>query len=99
MSVIARKETKLVLGASPRVDLLPFEVKDSQRGAAIRRLLGVGLIAIIVISGAGYLLASIHSIDSQRALDDARTETAHLLAEQAKYNEVSEVARKVTTTT
>jgi Tfp pilus assembly protein PilN len=91
------KDLKLVVGASPRVDLLPPEIKVSQRGAAIRRLLGFGAIVTVVVCGAGYGVATVHASNSQQALTDAQAKTQFLVEQQSQYLEVREVAARVDT--
>jgi hypothetical protein len=93
----ARKDHKLVIGGAPRVDLLPPEIKSSQRGASIRRLLGVGIVAMLVVCGAGSALAALQAGISQQKLADAQSESELLVSQQSEFLEVREVAQKVDT--
>ena len=88
MSARVSKEAKLVLGASPRVDLLPPEVADRKKGAALRRSIVIGVVGALVISAGGYAIASWQSIQAGVNLESARVETASLLSQQAEFNEV-----------
>ena len=87
------KEPNLVLGASPRANLLPAEVGDRKRGASIRRSIVLGVIGAVVISGAGYAYASWLSIDSAIKLGAAQDETTSLLAQQNEFADVRNLAQ------
>lgn len=82
---------ELIIGGEPRVDLLPPVVKARQRGKALRRGLGLGVVGVIVLVGAGAGLASWQAAVSQAELADAQQRTTELLAEQTKYVEVRQV--------
>ena len=82
------KDGGLILGASPRARLLPREVADRKRGASIRRTVVIGLVGAVLISAAGYGLASWQAIQSSIALADAQARTTELIAEQNKFVEV-----------
>jgi hypothetical protein len=87
------KEPNLVLGASPRANLLPAEVGDRKRGASIRRSVVLGVIGAVVISGAGYAYASWLSIESAMKLSAAQDETTNLLAQQNEFADVRNLAQ------
>jgi len=97
MSPRNSKDVHLVLGASPRVNLLPPEVADRKRGASIRRSVVFGVVGAVLISAAGYGLASWQALESGMRLDAAREETTSLLAEQAKFAEVRTLAQQKAT--
>lgn len=82
---------ELVIGGEPRVDLLPPVVKARQRGKAVRRALGIGVVAAIVLMAAGIGLATWQAALSQAQLASAEQRTTELLAEQAKFIEVRQV--------
>lgn len=88
-----RKDVHLVLGASPRVNLLPPEVADRKRGASIRRTVILAVVGAVLISAAGYGYASWHSIDSALKLSSAQAETTSLLAQQNEFAEVRSLAQ------
>lgn len=90
-----QKETKLVFGASPRVDLLPLEIKQSRKGASIRRMLGMGVVVTLVLVAGGYGYAMFHSFDSADRLADAKLITAELETEKSQYIEVRSIASKL----
>lgn len=99
MSARGKKEVRLVLGASPRVDLLPPEVGDRKRGAALRRSVVVGVVAALILSAGLYAFASFKSVEAAVQLDSARSDTLMLLAEQAKFSEVRDLSTQLDTVT
>lgn len=86
---------ELVLGGVPRVDLLPPVVKARQRGKVLRRALGIGVVASIVLVSVGIGLASWQADRSHAQLASAQQHTTELLAEQTKYIEVRQVQNNV----
>jgi hypothetical protein len=88
MSRAAKKDSRMVLGGSPRVHLLPPEVGDRKRGASIRRSVAIAVLGAVLISAAGYGYASWLSIEAGMKNDAATAETASLLAAQGEYSEV-----------
>jgi hypothetical protein len=81
----------LVIGGEPRVHLLPPQVLARKKGRALRRRLGVGLIAVIILVVLGIGLASLSLASSQSALLTAQQESSSILQEQAKYGDVLKV--------
>ena len=78
----------LVVGAEPRVDLLPPEVKAQQESHVMRRTLLLAVIAVILIAVAGSLGARVWA---QQAADQQRSEqsrAATLLTQQRSFNDV-----------
>lgn len=86
---------ELILGAEPKVDLLPPEVKANKKAKATRRLLGVVLLGVAVLVGAGIAASSWHAGQADVRLATAQTRSAELLADQAKYGEVKQVQAAV----
>ncbi|GAB2465373.1 hypothetical protein HD599_000132 [Conyzicola lurida] len=97
MSPRSAKEANLVLGASPRVNLLPPEVADRKRDASIRRSVVFGIIGAVLISAAGYGFASWKSIETSDKLAVAQEETTSLLAQQNEFAEVRNLAQQKAT--
>ncbi|WP_104131541.1 hypothetical protein [Cryobacterium sp. M91] len=89
---------ELVLGAEPRMDLLPPEVRLLKKVKATRRRLGGVLLAVLVLVGAGVGASSWHALQSQAELAAARERTTELLASQSKYSEVQKVQAALDTT-
>ena len=89
---------ELVLGAEPRMDLLPPEVRTLKKAKATRRHLGGILLAVLVLVGAGYGASTWYAVQSQAELAAARERTTELLASQSKYSEVHKVQAALDTT-
>jgi len=89
--LIASRPTRkqmLVVGAEPRVDLLPPEVKAQRNASGMRRLLVLVVIAVVLLAIAGSLGTKVWS---QSAAEEQRTEqtrAATLLAQQRSFNDV-----------
>lgn len=91
----AARQDGPAIGAEPRVDLLPPEVRAERRNARTRRGFGWGvlavLLAVVLATGGAFSL----NVLSQAKLLAARTETTSLLAQQQKYAPVREVQNQV----
>ena len=88
MSARGSKDVRLVFGASPRVDLLPPEVGDRKKGAALRRAIVMGIVTALLRSAGAYALASWQAIQEAVKLGDAQSETVALLKQQSEFVEV-----------
>lgn len=89
---------ELVLGAEPRMDLLPPEVRTLKKAKATRRRLGGVLLTVLVLTGAGVGASTWYALQSQIELTAAQERTSELLANQAKYSEVQRVQAALDTT-
>jgi len=85
----------LVIGGEPRVDLLPPVIKARQKAKTLRKILGASVVAVIVMVGAGVVVASWQANLSQEELAVAQARTAELLQEQTKFVEVRVVQDEV----
>jgi len=85
VSPSSRTDQKLVIGGSPRADLLPPEIKADVKAASQRRGLFAIVVGAVVVVIAGYALASVYAAGTQSSLDSANVRTADLLTEQGKY--------------
>ena len=92
------KSDEVVLGAEPRMDLLPPEVRTLKRVKATRRRLGGLLLTVAVLVGAGIGASTWYAMQSQAELDAAQERTTELLTSQAKYSEVQRVQAALDTT-
>lgn len=78
-------------GTLPQVNLLPPEVRAARGLRAIKRMLGIGLIAVVLACVAAFALASVSEAAAKSELAQAQDQTARLQAEQKKYAEVPQV--------
>jgi hypothetical protein len=85
----------LVIGAEPRVDLLPPEVRAQRRGRTLRRALAVGVVGVLALTLAGVGGATMLSLTVQSDLANAQAETDSLLSQQLKYIDVRKVQDQV----
>jgi len=85
----------LLIGAEPRVDLLPLEVRKERRAKVIRRRLSLSALGVLLLVIAGTGASTALSLHAQQQLLDANDRTAALLVEQGKYIEVREVQDRV----
>jgi hypothetical protein len=82
----------LVVGGIPRIDLLPPEVRARLRSRALRRGLGVLVVAVVVATAAGSALAVLNAATSAGALAAEQARTQTLLAQQVEFVEVTQLA-------
>jgi type II secretory pathway pseudopilin PulG len=97
-SARAKPEAVLVVGGVPRADLLPPEIKASERARAQRRGLVVIVVIIVLVVAAGYAGASFVAQKSADALTAANLETTAILQQQAQYAEVQKANSAILTT-
>lgn len=97
MSGTKTKE-ELVLGAEPRMDLLPPEVRTLKKVKATRRRLIGLLLGVLVLIGAGIGASTWYAVQSQAELAAAQERTSELLASQSKYSEVQTIQAALDTT-
>ncbi len=97
MSPAKRLDTALTIGGSPRVDLLPPEIRADARTKAQRRnIVGLAVIATLLVAG-GYVLSVVSVGSSAGQLAAANDRTFDLLDEQKKYSEISTIDAQVAT--
>lgn len=97
MSMIRGKEPQLVIGAAPRIDLMPPEVRQRQKDKSTR---GVLTIMVIVAAGAVavfYLSALLAAGVANTQLQAAQSRTNDLLTEQQIYAEVPAIKGAIAT--
>jgi hypothetical protein len=97
MSPATRGDGRIVVGGSPRADLLPPEVKWETKAKGQRRGLAAAFVAVVVLVGAGYALVAVVAQTSVDSLASENEKTANLLAEQGEYIEVRNVTNQVRT--
>lgn len=91
---VSRQEG-LAVGAEPRVDLLPPEVRTERRNARTRRGFGwaVLIVLLVVLAAAGGAFSL--NVLSQAKLLAARSETASLLAQEQRYAPARDAQKQV----
>ena len=89
------KKHTLVLGGTPRVDLLPPEIRRHQQSAKLRRKLLTGVLGTVVAVAVGFGGTVVLQLQAQERLAAAQQRTTELLAEQAQYAEVLDVNRRI----
>jgi hypothetical protein len=85
----------IVLGGTPRVDLLPAEVRRHQQNLRLRRKLGTAVVGAALIAATAFAGATVLDLQAEARLADERLRTDALLAEQADYAEVIDVNRQI----
>ena len=93
-----KESAELVLGAEPRMDLLPPEVRTLKKVKATRRRLGGLLVAVLVLVGAGVGASTRYAMQGQAELTAAQDRTTQLVTSQSKYSEVQKVQTALDTT-
>jgi Tfp pilus assembly protein PilN len=91
----AARDTALIIGGRPRVELLPPEVIRARAAKVIRRRLALGVVVVlaIVVAATGIVTAGALQAEQQLALEQAHTD--ELLAQEAEFTEVRSVQRQV----
>lgn len=86
-----RAPRDLVVGGSPRVDLLPTEVLvDRRQRVVVRRVwFGVAVVAALVLVGSG--MTALDQMSSASQLRTAQSEGTALLQQQGRYSDVRDV--------
>lgn len=91
----SQKPVELVIGGEPRVDLLPPEVRASQRGRSTRRMLVYAVVAVVVVTAVAAGGSTIAAAQAQVDLVTAQLETGSILVQQKKFLEVKKVQNDV----
>lgn len=86
---VTRKEPDIVLGGSPRADLLPPEIKAAAKLRADRRGFIALLIVVVVLVAGGIGAANWLARTNAAELDASDARTAQILQEQLQYAEVN----------
>lgn len=86
---------ELVVGGEPRVDLLPPEIRQARKGAAIRRGMFVLLGALLVIVVAGSFGTSMLAAAAATELAAEQAVTTQLFQQQQQYIEVRQNTQQI----
>lgn len=91
----AQNTPGLIVGGEPRIDFLPPEIKQKKAAKRQRGLMVAlaGLVAAVCV--VGYGLSATISMAGQANLAIEQSRTDELLAEQAKYVKVRQVANEI----
>lgn len=89
------KKEELAVGAEPRVDLLPPEVRVERRNQRTRRGFTGGVLAVLVAVILAIVGAFSMDVMAQARLAGARLQTQSLLGQQLKYSGVRDVQKQV----
>jgi hypothetical protein len=73
------------VGAEPRVDLLPAEIRTTRKHEQIVRRMLVGLVVTVAVVIAAVLGASVVAVTAQSAANAEQARGTELLQQQAKY--------------
>lgn len=85
----------VLIGAEPRVDLLPPEVRASRKRDALARKLVVFLVVVVVVAIAAVAGATFLALQSQQALAAEQAKTQSLLVQQQKYAAVKDLQTQI----
>lgn len=91
----AHKRDQLVVGAEPRAHLLPPEVLADRRAGVLRRRLGLGVVALVVVVALGILGASSAAVSAQSQLNEAQATTEALLKQELSFGKVRSAQNQV----
>lgn len=92
---MSKKQTGPVLGAVPRVELLPPAVREREKAQQTKRLVGLSIVLALAVVAAGYSLGYLRLVTAQNELLAAQNRTQELLLEQQQYAEASAAAGQV----
>jgi hypothetical protein len=95
MKLPKRSEAALVVGGSPRADLLPPEIKAAAKARGQRRWLVLIVALTVGAVLAGNVLAWVYATASDVRLQMANEQTASILLEQQKYAEARLLSERV----
>jgi hypothetical protein len=99
MNTSRRGAQGIVLGAEPRANLLPPEVRQSDRARSVRRIFVMLVILTVVVVSGGYAASAFRAAQAQGGLDVANARTLTLHQEMAKYAEATSLSKLVKTVT
>lgn len=99
MNLTLKKTPAIAYGASPRADLLPPEIRSSERVQATRRAFGLALIAVVVVVVLAFGATAFRAAQAQSGLLASQQRTLAISKEKAKYAEVTTLGDLVATVT
>jgi hypothetical protein len=90
-----RSDQRIIVGGVPRAELLPPEIKLEEKGRAQRRLLGFVVVLVLAVMAGGYVLTVLVAETSKQRLATSSAYTDELLAKQAEFVKVRQLAAQV----
>ncbi|WP_431218738.1 hypothetical protein [Leifsonia xyli] len=91
----SQRRDAIAIGSEPRVHLLPPEVVADRKAAVVRRRLGLGVVAVVLIMGLGIFAAGTLAASAQRDLTAEQATTQSLLTQQLSYVKVRAVQEQL----
>lgn len=88
-------DSTLILGGTPRVLLLPREVRDGQRSRALRRRLLAVLVVVVVLAVLATAGATFALFSANAQLASEQSRSSLLAASRAKYANVTKLQSQV----
>lgn len=92
---MANNRSDIVIGGSPRAELLPPEIKLEERGRAQKRLMAFVVVIVLAVTAGGYVLSVLAAETSKQRLNAANAYTDELIAKQAEYLNVRQLSAQV----
>jgi hypothetical protein len=83
-----RRQPVFVIGGSPRVSLLPRELRAAARDRSVRRMLVIGVAAVLVVAAGATAGATALAGAAQGRLDASNARTGALVAQLGKFRDV-----------
>jgi Tfp pilus assembly protein PilN len=87
----ANSANNLAIGGEPRVHLLPLDVSERKQMRQLKRRLGIGVVAAVVVVAAAYGAVTVSLATAQSQLANEQARTTQLAAQQAKFSAVTKV--------
>lgn len=87
----AKDHVDVAIGAEPRADLLPPEVKQSRRGRVLRRRLAGAMVGVVVLVLAAMAVVTLELVNSTSDLELAHARAKILVGDENQYYELRNV--------
>lgn len=95
MNLTTKREPRLIVGGESRVSLLPPIIAAQSQERRAKRMLITGVVAIVVVVGAGFGYATFAAAGSALMLADAQSRTVSLIQQQGEFIEVQQVQSEI----
>jgi len=91
----SKKDASVTIGGTPRVDLLPPEVRAERRAATTTRRTWLGVVVLVAATVVASGAATLSALQAGDELAAAQGHTASLLSQQGQFSEVKDAQAKV----